>query len=384
MNMANNTTLLIFGNSTFDNSSSLSNKSSPRPRSTAGICIADTSNGILAAKALAYIIVIIGSLVGNSCIVAVVFKNHRMRTPVNFFVVNMAISDLMITVFFMPRMLTRIFYGVEWQVSGLAGLILCKISPSMQELCSCLSVLLFMAISVDRFFAVVFPLKKIITQRVAYGMIAGIWFIALAARFPSFYYLTLYYYRTNVYCTIIFKNNEVLKDVYQHFSFVIFYAVPLCIVVILYTAVIVALKKRKRPGATSLTQQNNQLKRTQRVLKMLVTVVINFSICWFLYFCLPVFLPYMDFQTACDIFFPRFFLCHLNCAFNPLVYLISIENYRRGMRNIFSCCLRFNTVTPDDDCSTSEMKNKNRARSSAFSVDNKTLTDMYTNSTSPL
>lgn len=381
--MLNNTTL--FSNSTFDNSSLLSNVSSTRKRSTAPICITDTSDFVLAVKVLAYVLVIIGSLVGNSCIVAVVFRNPRMRTPVNFFVVNMAISDLMITVFFMPRMLTRIFYGVEWQVSGLPGLILCKISPSMQELCSCLSVLLFMAISVDRFFAVVFPLKKIITQTVSYGMIALIWFIALAARFPSFYYLDLLYYRTNLYCALVFGDNKLVKDVYQHFSFVIFYAVPLCIVVILYTAVIVALKRRKRPGAASLTQQNNQLKRTQRVMKMLVTVVICFSICWFLYFCLPVLIPYMDYQIACDLFFPRFFLCHLNCAFNPLIYLISIENYRRGMKSMFSCCMRFNAVGPDDEYSTSEMKNKSRGRASTFDVDNKTVTALHnTNSTSPL
>ncbi|XP_031569014.1 neuropeptide FF receptor 2-like [Actinia tenebrosa] len=377
-----------FGNSTSGNSSLFKNESLPRSRSTAGICDTDVSDGALAFKALFYILVIICSLVGNSCIVAVVLRNRRMRTPVNFFILNMAIGDLLITVFFMPRMLTRIFYGVEWQIDGLTGLILCKISPSMQELCSCLSVLWFMAISIDRFFAVVFPLKKIITKNVAYMMIAGIWFIAIAARFPSFYYLNLYYFRTNVYCTIVLKDNKLLEEVYYNFSFVIFYAVPLCIVVILYTAVILALKKRKRPGATSLTQQNNQLKRTHRILKMLVAVVINFSICWFLYFCIPVLLPYLDLQMACDLFFPRFFLSHLNCVFNPLVYLISIENYRHGVKNIFSCLCpkRFciNAVAPEDECSTSEIRNKTHGRSSVFVVDNETASNKYNTSTSPL
>ncbi|KAK3712192.1 hypothetical protein QZH41_006451 [Actinostola sp. cb2023] len=338
-----------------------------------GLCLNTETDGTRAAKTIAYVMVFLVSLFGNSLIVAVIFKNKRMQTPVNFFILNMAISDLLITVFFMPRMFSRIFYGIEWLVTGTTGLILCKISPSMQEFCSSLSVLLFMTIAVDRYLAVILPLKKIITKRVSFVIIGLIWLLALGIRSPTFYGFTLFKRGSKVYCASLLKD-PVADQIYRQFSFVIFYAVPLCIVIVLYSAIIVALKKRKRPGATSLTQQNIQLKRTHRILKMLVTIVASFSICWFLYFCLPVLARHMHYQNVlCYLFFPMFFFCHLNCAFNPMVYLIFIENYRRGVRSILArvlpkrCCV--NAVGPYDENSTSELKNITRGRSFTAGLD---------------
>lgn len=360
----------LTNSSVFDNTTQ--GGGSPR-RTSSSLCLNSDNDGTRAVKTLAYILVILFSSIGNSLIVSVIAINKRMQTPVNFFILNMAISDLLITVFFMPRMLSRIFYGIEWQITGTTGLILCKISPSMQEFCASLSVFLFMAIAVDRFLAVVFPLKKIITKYVAMVIIAVIWVVTLAIRIPTFYSFRLIKFGSKVYCAAQLKDPDA-DEIYKQFSFVIYYAVPLCIVVILYTTVIIALKKRKRPGATSLTQQNNQLKRTHRILKMLVTVVISFSICWFLYFCLPVLFKYMNYQkVTCYLLFPMFFFSHVNCAFNPMVYLIFIENYRRGVINIIRKCLPkgfcANAVGPYDKGISSEVTRGNVLKSRTSTAD---------------
>ena len=44
-----------------------------------------------------YGIVILLSLVGNVAVLFVVARNKRMHTPTNYFIVNLAISDIMVT-----------------------------------------------------------------------------------------------------------------------------------------------------------------------------------------------------------------------------------------------------------------------------------------------
>jgi len=304
-----------------------------RQVSSGGICHNEDTDVIKVAKAVAYSLVILTSLVCNSLVASVVVKNKRMRTAINLFIVNMAISDLMITIFFMPRMLSRIFTGIEWKIEGTPGLILCKISPSMQELCSSLSVLMFIAIAVERFLAVLMPLKMIITKKMSYIINLSIWVCALAVRFPTFYGLQILKVGKNAYCAPLLS--DPLSDkIYNNFSFIIFYGVPVCIAIILYSGIIIMLKRRIQPGNANHVQQNIHLRRNYKILKMLVTVVICFALCWFLYFCLPVLTTEMDYQTMCYLFFPRFFLSHLNCAINPMIYLVCIQNYRRNVRSL--------------------------------------------------
>jgi len=44
-----------------------------------------------------YGIVILLSLIGNVAVLFVVARNKRMHTPTNYFIVNLAISDIMVT-----------------------------------------------------------------------------------------------------------------------------------------------------------------------------------------------------------------------------------------------------------------------------------------------
>ena len=43
------------------------------------------------------------SLAGNTVIGVTVYKTKSLRKPINFFIVNMAMSDLLFTIFFIPR-----------------------------------------------------------------------------------------------------------------------------------------------------------------------------------------------------------------------------------------------------------------------------------------
>lgn len=55
---------------------------------------------------VAYILVFAVGLVGNCFVIAVVFRSPRMRTVTNFFIVNLAIADILVIVFCLPATLT--------------------------------------------------------------------------------------------------------------------------------------------------------------------------------------------------------------------------------------------------------------------------------------
>lgn len=314
-------------------------------------CGADTSTVSLVVKVSLYVIVMLVSLIGNSLIFAVVLKNRKMRTPVNFFVVNMAAADILITVFYMPRMISRFFLGSEWGISGGLGHFLCKIAPITQELSASVSVLTLIVMAVDRFFAVLFPLKRIITNLVANASIALVWIIAAAVRSPLFYALRLVQTEDGKTFCVLQLESQTASDVYLNFAFVLFYVIPLFVLTVLYSAILVSLKKRKPVGEElTITQRRykNRLKRTRKVINMMFTIVFVFAFGWCLHFFYPV-LSNRYGLKVCKLVFPAFFLGHATSAINPCIYLIFIENYRRGFRAILTPLGRrcFNQVIPD-------------------------------------
>lgn len=54
---------------------------------------------------VAYFIVFLVGIVGNSFVVAVVLRSPRMRTVTNYFIVNLAIADILVIIFCLPATL---------------------------------------------------------------------------------------------------------------------------------------------------------------------------------------------------------------------------------------------------------------------------------------
>lgn len=54
---------------------------------------------------VAYTIVFVMGIIGNSCVVAVVVRSPRMRTVTNYFIVNLALADILVVLFCLPATL---------------------------------------------------------------------------------------------------------------------------------------------------------------------------------------------------------------------------------------------------------------------------------------
>uniref|UniRef100_A0A670KCB1 G-protein coupled receptors family 1 profile domain-containing protein n=1 Tax=Podarcis muralis TaxID=64176 RepID=A0A670KCB1_PODMU len=60
------------------------------------------SPAVAAIFIMAYLIVFLSCMAGNALVCMVVVNNERMRTVTNFFILNLAISDLLVGIFCVP------------------------------------------------------------------------------------------------------------------------------------------------------------------------------------------------------------------------------------------------------------------------------------------
>lgn len=92
-----------------------------------------------------YLIMVGTAIIGNCVVIWIVLAHERMRTVTNFFIVNLAISDIGISIF--NSVFNYIFLlRSHWPF----GLAYCKICQFLANLFICVSVLTFVAIALDR------------------------------------------------------------------------------------------------------------------------------------------------------------------------------------------------------------------------------------------
>ena len=304
-------------------------------------CFVDDPTAIKICRAFAYCFLILGSVVGNSLVIAVVRRDKNTKQTVGYFMQNMAVADLLITAVYMPRMIALNFRGYEWLMDGTTGLVLCKIVPFCHHMAIFVSIQTLVVISVERFLAVVYPLKRNITKGQAKLLIVLTWIGSVAVRIPRL--LALKTQRKSatgkLFCITAFSSsfsNESAKRIYYEFLFYVFYVVPVLTIFLLYSVIVVTLMRRKVPGNRVSREEKRREIMNRKVFRMLFTVTCLFVLCWLMYFIVQI----LPGRFICSVNFVRLLLAHANSALTPCVYFAFSANYRRRARELFSCCNR--------------------------------------------
>ena len=291
-------------------------------------------------------VILVISLVGNTMIMAIVYKRKDLQNTVNFFIVNMAVSDLIFTVVNTPIVLkNEVTSSFAWVAGGMIGLVLCKLKFFFQHVSLTVSVQSLIWIAVDRFMAVVFPMKiNFVSSRVRVFGAASTWIVAIAVNSKDLFAVILVDYTGVILCTE--DTAQLLYRVWASMNIVGLVFFPLIIMTILYSAIGVTLYRRRKVQI-SLGRVNQMDKRSQQAIKMSICIIVAF------YFCTifpaatvilkvsgkradlelnPVFCSFYNFIRFC--FFLGFFLSTIT---NPLICLTFVESYRRGLKQTFAC-----------------------------------------------
>nr|XP_019575627.1 PREDICTED: neuropeptide FF receptor 2 [Rhinolophus sinicus] len=299
---------------------------------------------------ISYFLIFFLCMVGNTVVCFIVMRNKHMHTVTNLFILNLAISDLLVGIFCMPiTLLDNIIAG--WPF----GSTMCKISGLVQGISVASSVFTLVAIAVDRFRCVIYPFKPKLTIKTAFVIIVIIWVLAIAIMSPSVIMLDVQeekYYRVILnsqnktipvyWCREDWPSME-MRKIYTTVLFASIYLAPLSFIVIMYGRIGISLFRMTVPHTGKQNQEQLQMvsKKKQKVIKMLLVVALLFILSWLPLWTLMMLSDYADLSPSelqlINIYIYPFahWLAFCNSSINPIIYGFFNENFRRGFEDAF-------------------------------------------------
>ncbi len=292
-------------------------------------------------------LVLIGfvALVGNSLVIAVISRSHRVQWVTNLFVAHLAAVNLVVPIISVP------FY-FHWSLlkKWALGDATCKIVHFSHLLNAGVSVCMLTCIAFDRYYVVVHPLTLHLRRSQTFQLIMFIWIFVIFMCTPS-----LYFYRMRTTKCGKFCGTEMDSDSWGGF-FIAFslcaFLSPLFVLIVLYVLVIKAIHERDNISKTQSNTFNNidrnpndankykqkalgKVPKTKRkVIKMLIIQNVLFIICWFPYFVNEF--SNLWSKTITESGSVYLWMCFSNATINPILYALLNSNFRKGCRHLIN------------------------------------------------
>ncbi|XP_003747698.1 gonadotropin-releasing hormone receptor [Galendromus occidentalis] len=307
---------------------------------------------------IVYSILFVCAAVGNVPVFLSLIRNRHRKSRIKLMMLHLAIADLIVTFIFIP---TEIFWVmmVQWK----AGDLLCKIFQVVRAFGPYLSSTIIICISLDRYFAVLHPLKVHDAQRRGKIMIALAWLVSLSWSLPQavVYEVDGHPVVKDFYQCITFNffSNAPQQRVYVLFGLVLQYGIPLLIIIWCYSRIMLAICQRSQDGELATSRNTNNLRvqyrqvrlrrsdprnaecinRTRnRTLRLTVVIVLTFFWCWTPYVTMVVWYQIdLDGATKINGYLRNalFMFAVSNSCVNPLLY----GSYAKSnWTNVFKKC----------------------------------------------
>ncbi|KAI7796879.1 pyroglutamylated RF-amide peptide receptor [Triplophysa rosa] len=301
-----------------------------------------------------YVIIFVLALVGNSLVVYIVVRKGAAQTATNVFICSLAVSDLLITFFCIPFTLLQNISS-EW----LGGVLVCKTVPFVQTTAIVTGILTMTCIAIERYQGIVYPLKmkREYTPRRAYKMLGVVWMAAVMVGSPMLFVQQLevkydfLYDLHHVCCQERWRSLQ-HRQIYTTFMMVALFLLPLAAMLFLYSRIAVELWIRKRVGDSSILSAMNHReinkisKKKKRAVKIMVTIVLLFTICWAPFHIVHMLFEYNDLEKSYDEVTINMIIAVVqaigfsNSFNNPIVYAFMNENFKKSCVAKLSLYLR--------------------------------------------
>uniref|UniRef100_A0A8C6SWT3 Adrenoceptor alpha 1Ba n=1 Tax=Neogobius melanostomus TaxID=47308 RepID=A0A8C6SWT3_9GOBI len=310
---------------------------------------------------------ILFAIVGNILVILAVVCNRHLRTATNYFIINLAIADLLLGTTVLPVSAT-----VEVLDYWIFGQIFCDIWAAVDVLCCTASIMSLCVISIDRYIGVRYPLQypSIVTERRALLAMLGIWALAIVISIGPLLGWKQPPSHDDTVCLIT------EEPFYALFSSLGSFYIPLAIILAMYCRVYVVAKRTTKnleagvmkermqnsnseltlrihcrtqdaganslnggaTGRSTLSVKLLKFSREKKAAKTLGVVVGMFILCW-----LPFFLtlPIVSFNEGLrppETFFKViFWLGYFNSCLNPVIYPCYSREFKQAFIRILHC-----------------------------------------------
>ncbi|KAM9354855.1 prolactin releasing hormone 2 receptor [Pholidichthys leucotaenia] len=231
-----------------------------------------------------YSAVVLVACVGNLLLLFLIWHNKKRHNTTNFLISNLALVDLMMCIFCVPLTASYAFDKRGW----VFGSHMCLFVTVMQSAAVYAAVLSLMAIAVDRYIVVAYPIRKRVGCRFCWGLVVLIWLSSLALSTPTALHTVYLDLRAAglqmAVCEEFWDGQEQGRLVYSCFILFFSYVVPLAAVSISYCAISYQLKQRTKSGLTACPElrfpRATWSRRKKKTFCLLLVSVLCFAFSW--------------------------------------------------------------------------------------------------------
>lgn len=286
-----------------------------------------------------YTTIFVVGLFGNVLVCYVVLRNKAMQSVTNFFITNLALSDILLCVLGVPFTPLYSFMG-EW----VFGPVLCHLLPFSQGVSVYISTMTLTSIAVDRFFVIIYPFKERMKLSTSVGIIFCIWIFSVLATLPYGIFTGLVYDsdRKKYFCEEIWPY-EVSRHAFGASTTILQFVVPFIIMSLCYVKVSLKLSDRAKfkPGAKSSRREEQERERKRRTNRMLIAMVAIFGFSWLplniINLLQDVHAPFASWHYTRFLFFIAHAIAMSSTCYNPFVYAWLNENFRKEFKQVLPC-----------------------------------------------
>jgi len=136
------------------------------------------------------VVITIGTL-GNLLVITAATRQPSLRSRGNAFIINLAVSDLLLCLVTMPLTLIELLND-HWLLGD--SVLSCKAAGGLQALSVFVSTITIAAIALDRYQLIVYPTKDVLKRIGAVAGIFLIWIMGICLASPVFIFRTLEHY----------------------------------------------------------------------------------------------------------------------------------------------------------------------------------------------
>jgi G protein-coupled receptor 19 len=267
---------------------------------------------------------------GNILVCTVIYRSRRLQSTTNYFVVSLAIADVTLGIFTMPFVLVRILSENTWTL----GPGMCKFVRYVQYICPGVTMYVLVAICIDRYYTIIYPLSFKVTRSGAKRLILGSWVVMLILSAPTIFFFETQTSTTDSYC-LTYIPFTWQGTLYAAFIITIGYLVPVITLVIGYTRVCKHIWTSGIGGRT-FQRTTNPVPRTKvKIVKMLLIVNTAILVLLSPFYCVQIlyFIARTHFVDPTLFITVSWFVFSAGMA-KPLIYLIYNSNFRRGCKEV--------------------------------------------------